>query len=294
MIDRQKIIKGVVRYVAITLGCLCLAAGIALFLNPNNISTGGISGIAIILNKFIPVSTGLLILILNIPLLIIGLVVFGKDFLFSTVYATVVLSLATDLITFLGTKFGIVPLTNDLFLAAIFGGILSALGIGTVFRFKGTTGGLDIVVMLIHKKYRYLGVGSIFLIADFLIAGITAIVFKNLEFGLYACVSVIVYSVLMDRIVYGGNGAKFIYIVSDNPEKITARILSELEIGVTYVEGVGAYTSKNKQIIMCVVKKHLYPNLRDIVRDEDPEAFMIVSAAQDVYGLGYRSHHEEL
>lgn len=239
-------------------------------------------------------STGLLILILNIPLLIIGLIVFGKDFLFSTVYATVVLSLATDLITFLGTKFGIVPLTNDLFLAAIFGGILSALGIGTVFRFKGTTGGLDIVVMLIHKKYRYLGVGSIFLIADFLIAGITAIVFKNLEFGLYACVSVIVYSVLMDRIVYGGNGAKFIYIVSDNPEKITARILSELEIGVTYVEGVGAYTSKNKQIIMCVVKKHLYPNLRDIVRDEDPEAFMIVSAAQDVYGLGYRSHHEEL
>jgi len=187
MIDRQKIIKGVVRYVAITIGCLCLAAGIALFLNPNNISTG--------------VSTGLLILILNIPLLIIGLIVFGKDFLFSTVYATVVLSLATDLITFLGTKFGIVPLTNDLFLAAIFGGILSALGIGTVFRFKGTTGGLDIVVMLIHKKYRYLGVGSIFLIADFLIAGITAIVFKNLEFGLYACVSVIVYSVLMDRIV---------------------------------------------------------------------------------------------
>jgi len=294
MIDRQKIIKGVVRYVAITIGCLCLAAGIALFLNPNNISTGGISGIAIILNKFIPVSTGLLILILNIPLLIIGLIVFGKDFLFSTVYATVVLSLATDLITFLGTKFGIVPLTNDLFLAAIFGGILSALGIGTVFRFKGTTGGLDIVVMLIHKKYRYLGVGSIFLIADFLIAGITAIVFKNLEFGLYACVSVIVYSVLMARIDYGGSGAKFIYIVSDNPEKITARILSELEIGVTYVEGVGAYTSKNKQIIMCVVKKHLYPNLRDIVRDEDPEAFMIVSAAQDVYGLGYRSHHEEL
>lgn len=294
MIDRQKIIKGVVRYVAITLGCLCLAAGIALFLNPNNISTGGVAGIAIILNKFIPVSTGLLILILNVPLLIIGLIVFGKDFLFSTVYATVVLSLATDLITYLGTRFGIVPLTDDLFLAAIFGGILSALGIGTVFRFKGTTGGLDIVVMLIHKKYRYMGVGSIFLIADFLIAGVTAIVFRNLGVGLYSCVSVIVYSVLMDRVVYGGNGAKFIYIVSDCPEKIMARILSELNIGATYIEGVGAYTNKSKQIIMCVVKKHIYPNLRDVVRDEDPAAFMIVSAAQDVYGLGYRSHHEDL
>lgn len=99
----------------------------------------------------------------------------------------------------------------------------------------------------------------------------------------------------MDRIVYGGNGAKFIYIVSDNPRKDHCthfiRIGDRRDLRS---KEWGAYTSKNKQIIMCVVKKHLYPNLRDIVRDEDPEAFMIVSAAQDVYGLGYRSHHEEL
>lgn len=286
--------QGALRYLAITLGCFCLAAGIALFLDPNKLSPGGISGIAIILNKFIPVSTGLLILILNIPLLVIGLIVFGKQFLFSTVYATVVLSLATDLITYIFNRIYFVPLTNDLFLSAMFGGALSALGIGLVFRFRGTTGGLDILVMLIHKKYRYLGVGKIFLVTDFIVAGISAIVFKSLEIGLYACVAITVYSVLMDFVIYGGNGAKFIYIISDKPQNITERILTELDIGVTYVNGIGAYTGENKKIIMCAVKKYLYPNLRDIVREEDPSAFMIVSSARDVYGLGFKSHQEEL
>lgn len=292
---RRKVREQILRYIVITLGCFCLGAGIALFLDPNKLAPGGISGVAIILNKFVPkISTGLWMLLLNIPLLIVGLVVFGKDFLFFTVYATVMLSAATDLIAWLFRLFWQVPLTDDLLLAALFGGLLSAAGLGLVFRNNCTTGGLDIAVKLIHKKYRYVSVGVIFLIIDFLVAGISAIVFRSLDIGLYACIGILVYSLLMDVVIYGGNGAKLVYIVSDAPDRIAARLLSELDVGATNIEGMGAYTGERKKVILVAVKKHLYPRLRDIVREEDPAAFMIVGAAKEVYGLGFRSHHDEL
>ena len=292
---KRKVLQLIARYLVITIGCFSLGAGIALFLDPNKLAPGGLSGVAIILNKFVPqVSTGMWMLILNIPLLITGLVVFGKSFLFSTVYATVMLSVATDVVSWLFRLFWKVPLTDDLLLAALFGGMLCALGLGLVFRNKCTTGGLDIVVMLIHKKCRYMSVGILFLIIDFIVAGISAIVFRSLDIGLYACIGIIVYSLLMDVVIYGGNGAKLIYIVSDKPAAIAQRLLTELEVGATYVEGVGAYTNDRKKIILVAVKKHLYPRLRDIVREEDTSAFMIVGSAKDVYGLGFRNHQDEL
>ena len=294
MKNKEKVIKIIWRYVVITFGCFSLAAGISLFLDPNKLAPGGISGIAIILSRFVPVSTGMLILIMNVPLLILGLVKFGKEFLFSTVYATIVQALAVDLISYIFGLFGIEKATSDLFLAAVFGGILSAIGLGLVFRCNCTTGGLDIIVKILHTKYRHLGMGSIYLVVDFLIAAVSAAVFKDIDVALYACVGIIIYIMLTDLITYGGNGAKFLYIISNDPAPIKKRILTELEIGVTDIEGEGAYTGEKKKIIMCAVRKDLYPQLRDIVREEDPTAFMIVNTAKEVYGLGFRDHHEEL
>lgn len=294
MKNKEKVIKIIWRYFVITFGCFSLAAGISLFLDPNKLAPGGISGIAIILSRFVPVSTGMLILIMNVPLLILGLVKFGKEFLFSTVYATIVQALAVDLISYIFGLFGIEKATSDLFLAAVFGGILSAIGLGLVFRCNCTTGGLDIIVKILHTKYRHLGMGSIYLVVDFLIAAVSAAVFKDIDVALYACVGIIIYSLLTDLITYGGNGAKFLYIISNDPAPIKKRILTELEIGVTDIEGEGAYTGEKKKIIMCAVRKDLYPQLRDIVREEDPTAFMIVNTAKEVYGLGFRDHHEEL
>lgn len=282
------------RYAVITAGCILLGAGIALFLDPNRLAPGGISGVAIILNKFIPVSTGLLILLLNVPLLVIGGIKLGGRFLISTTYATIMLSLSTDLIGWIMELCGTARATDDLFLAALFGGVLCALGLGLVFRCQCTTGGLDIVVMLIHKRWRHLGVGKIFLIVDFLIAGISALVFRDLRVGLYSCFGIAVYSILMDFVVYGGSGAKMVYVVGEHPQAVKRRILTELEIGVTDLAGVGGYTGADKTVLLCAVKKHLYPRLRDIVREEDPAAFMIVGDAHEVYGLGFRSHHDEL
>ncbi len=278
----------------ITLGCFLLAAGIALFLDPNRLAPGGLSGVAIILNKLLPLNTGLLLLILNIPLLIVGLIKFGRQFLFSTVYATVMLSLLTDLISWIAGLFRVEAVTDDLFLASLFGGLLSGAGLGLVFSRGCTTGGLDIVVALIHKRWRHLSVGRIFLAVDFLVAAASAAVFQDIAIGLYASFGILIYSVVMDAILYGGQGEKFVYIVSEIPDGIRARILSELDIGVTDVEGVGGYTGRNKKILLVAVRKHLYPSLRDIVREEDPAAFMIVNDARAVYGEGFRSHHEDL
>ena len=278
----------------ITLGCFLLAAGIALFLDPNRLAPGGLSGVAIILNKLLPLNTGLLLLILNIPLLIVGLIKFGRQFLFSTVYATVMLSLLTDLISWIAGLFGVEAVTGDLFLASLFGGLLSGAGLGLVFSRGCTTGGLDIVVALIHKRWRHLSVGRIFLAVDFLVAAASAAVFQDIAIGLYASFGILIYSVVMDAILYGGQGEKFVYIVSEIPDGIRARILSELDIGVTDVEGVGGYTGRNKKILLVAVRKHLYPSLRDIVREEDPAAFMIVNDARAVYGEGFRSNHEDL
>ena len=283
----------VLRCLTIALGCLSLGAGIALFLDPNRIAPGGVSGIAIILSRFVPLDTGLIMLILNVPLLAAGAAAFGKRFLFSTVYATILLSLFTDLLSFILKKSGVIAITDDLFLAAIFGGILAAVGLGLVFRCGSTTGGMDIAVKLIRKKFRHLGTGIIFFATDFAIAGISAAVFKDIEIGLYACVGILVYSLLLDTVICGGYGAKFVYIVSASPQRIKQRILSELGIGATDLEGAGGFTGEKKKIVLAAVKKHLYPKLRDIVREEDASAFMIVSSAQEVYGLGFRSHHEE-
>lgn len=294
MTKKQKIKDTVVRYLLITFGCFCLGAGIALFLDPNMLAPGGVSGLAIILSRFIPLSTGLIILILNVPLLILGLIKFGKEFLFSTVYATVMLAVATDLMSYIAQVCGITAVTHDLFLAALFGGALSAIGLGIVFRNRCTTGGLDIIVKIIHTKHRHLGTGTVYLIVDIVIAAVSAIVFRDVEIGLYACVGIVVQGLLMDVVIYGGAGAKFVYIISCAPDTIKRRICDELEIGATEIEGEGGYTGEKKRNIMCVAKNHLYPKVRDIVREEDPSAFMIVNSAREVYGLGFRDHHEEL
>lgn len=291
---KQRTMSQFKKYLAITVGCFFLGSGIALFLDPNRIAPGGVTGIAIILSKLIPVNTGLLILLMNIPLLIVGLVRLGKSVFIATAYATVMLSSFTDIILYLMHSFDIASLTDDLLLAALFGGALCAVGLGIVFRMRGTTGGLDIIVMLIHKRWRHLEVGKIFLIVDFIIAGISALVFKDIEIGLYACVSIIVYSVLMDVVIYGGNGANMVYIVSNHSQSIKEKILKGLEIGVTDIKGTGGYTGNKKTILLCVIRKHMYPKLRDIVRENDPDAFMIVSDVHEVYGLGFRSHHDDI
>ena len=215
------------RYCLITAGCASLGAGIALFLEPNRLAPGGVSGVAIILSRFVPLHTGLLMLLLNIPLLVLGGVVFGRHFLFSTVYGAVMLSVFTDLIDYICGRFGVAGATQDLFLASVFGGLLTAVGLGLVFRCDSTTGGLDIVVRLLHAKLGNVSVGFLFLAVDFAVAGVSAVVFRSPETGMYATVTILLYSFLTDVVIAGRRGKRMTprndaegEPVSDRPETV--------------------------------------------------------------------------
>ncbi len=270
-----------------TIGALIYSAGLSLLLDPNDIAPGGVSGIAIMLSRFTLLATGTWILLINIPLLLVGWWKLGKKFIIKTCYATVLVSLFTNML-------GEIPvLTGDLFCATILGSICCGGGIGLVFRAGATTGGMDIIVKLLRLKFPYLKSGSIFLALDMVVVVASGFVFHNLILAVYAGIVVVLNARIMDVILYGQDEAKLIYVISDLHEQIAERLLAELDIGVTYLEGEGAYTATSKKIILCATRKQRSPEVIDIVKEEDENAFLIVSSANEIFGEGYKSYWAE-
>ncbi len=280
----QKTLK---KYLAITFASLLFGAGISLFIDPNNLAPGGVSGLSIIISRLVPVETGTLFLMLNIPIMLLGVYKFGIKFIISTLYATFAVSTATNLFKLLP------PLTEDPLLGGLFGGALVAVGIGLVLRFGATTGGTDIIVKCMKLKKPHLKTGTIFLTIDVCIIGLGGIVFGNVDTVLYSAISAIATSQVLDLVLYGRDGAKMIYIISDASKVITERILKELDTGVTHLSGAGAYLKEEKQIIFCVVRKQNAYKVEEIVKQEDASAFMIISNATEIYGEGYKSYFGE-
>ena len=156
-----------------------------------------------------------------------------------------------------------------------------------------TTGGTDIIIKVLRIKFPYLKTGSLFLLTDAVIVTASAFVFRNVDRALYAGLVVFITSFLLDVVLYGRDGAKLIYIISDHSDSITKRILEELDIGVTHMQGTGAYSGKEKNVIMCAIRKQLAPKAEEIVKEEDPLAFMIVTSATEIFGEGYKSYFSE-
>lgn len=274
-------------YAVITLASLVYAASISLFIDPNNLAPGGVTGISILLNRLVPLETGTLILIINIPVIFLGMWKFGIRFIISTFYAIAVTSLFTNLLAPLGAA------TNDILLAALAGSVMNAAAIGTIFKRGATTGGTDIIIKCFRLKYPHLRTGALFFLTDAVVVIISGFVFRDIDSALYAGIAVVVTSLVMDVVLYGKDGARLIYIISDHSGKITDRLLAELDIGVTHINGEGAYSGKSKQVILCVARKPTAPKVEEIVKKEDADAFMIVSSATEIFGEGYKSYFNE-
>ncbi|MDE7113951.1 MAG: YitT family protein, partial [Acetatifactor sp.] len=176
---------------------------------------------------------------------------------------------------------------------AMVGGALIAVGMGLVFKAGATTGGTDIVVKLLRLKMPFMKTGSLFLTLDAIVVTTSALLFRDIERALYAGMAIFITSVVLDVVLYGRDGAKLIYIIIDHHETITKRLLEELDIGVTYVNGSGAYSGKQKNVIMCVIRKNLSAKAEEIVKEEDPLAFMIITSATEIYGEGYKNLFSE-
>lgn len=284
---QKSVLRTILDYIVITFASLLISIAVSLFLDPNSLAPGGVTGLSIILSELINIETGTLIFILNVPVLIIGLFKFGVRFSCATLYSILLISWMSNILAHVS------PLTDDRLLAALAGSILMSVGIGIVFKAGASTGGTDVIIKLIRLKYPYIKTGALFLIMDIVVVALSAIVFRDVNAALYAGIAVVVTSYGLDRVLYGRDGAKLIYIISDCSEVIANRILTEMDAGVTYVNGYGAYRKQDKKIIMCVVKIQLAPRAEEIVKQEDPEAFMIVTSAMEIYGKGYKSYFSE-
>lgn len=287
MVEKKTVKQRMKDYVVITFASMVYAVAVSLFLDPNSLAPGGVTGIAIILNRLTGLETGTWVLFINIPIIALGTWKLGWRFILSTGYCTLISSLFINLLS----PFGAV--TEDLFLAAVAGGCLMAVGLGLVFKSGATTGGTDIIVKLLRIRFPQLKTGFLFFVTDAVIVAASGIVFKNVDVALYAGIVIALNSLLMDVVLYGRDGAKLVFIISDKHENITKRILEELDIGVTYISGSGAYSGKEKNVIMCVMKKQISPRAEAIVREEDPLAFMIVTSATEIFGEGYKSIYSE-
>lgn len=279
---QKNFLKSVKDYFLISLASVFYGMGVSLFLDPNSISPGGITGIAMILSRIVPLHTGMLYLLINIPILAVGSWKFGIRFLSKTIYAVFFTSLFTDLLV----PFG--PATDNLLLASLAGGLLLALGIGIIFRIGGATGGTDIIVRLLRLRLRHLKTGFLLLVLDAAVVGMTGFLLHDLDLTLYALLTVFVSDRAVDYVVYGGDEAKMFHIITDRRDAIGDRLLKELEVGCTYLQGTGGWTSTPKDVILVVVYKRIAPRVEEIVKSEDPAAFIIESHATEIYGEGYK------
>lgn len=276
-------------YSLITIGCILFAAGVSLFLEPNKLASGGVSGIGIILNSFVDfIPVGMWVIIFNVPIMIAGVWKLGIKILVPTFFALVVSSGAMTLF-----ELYCPALTSDPMLASVVGGVLVAAGVGLVFRGGATTAGTDIIVKLLRLKFRHVSTGAIFLFTDGLVCLASGIVFKDFENALYAAIALFVQMFVLNMVLYGSDEARMVYIISDRDEIIAKRLLEEIDAGATYLYGNGAYTGKDRKVLMCALKMRAVPQAREIIRQEDSDAFVIVTKATNVFGEGFKSHVEE-
>ena len=281
--------KRLKEYLIITFAALIYGVGTSLLVDPNNLAPGGMTGLAIVLNRLVGIGTGMWFLILNIPILLIAILKFGIRFTISTIYATTMISVFTDLCT----KYFGQYIIHDMILAVTIGSAMTAVAIGLIFKCHATSGGTDVIIKLLRLRYPHLKTGILYIMTDMVVLVIAAFVFHDLAAAMYSFLSVLVVSAVVDFVLYGRDGAKLIYIISDRPDIITARLLDELDIGATHVFAQGAYSGEKKKVIMCAIKKRLSPLAEDIVREEDPNAFMIITSASEIFGEGYKSYFDE-
>lgn len=285
----KKCVKLLWEYGVMTVGAVLYAMGIALFLDPNHLAPGGVSGISIILSNFIPLETGTLIFIINIPLVILGYMKLGRKLMWRTFYCLVITSVMIDGLNSLYGQ----TVTDDLLISALAGASLVGIGIGLIMKEEGTTGGTDIIVRLLRKRFPHIKTSALFSGLDCVIVAVSAIVFKDIVIALYALIAVVACAYVLDKVLYGTDEAKLLYIISDHSQPIAERMMKEMDVGVTFIQGRGAYSGKDKEVIMVVMRKALSPKAEEIVKEVDPTAFMIVTSANEIYGEGYKNIFSE-
>lgn len=281
----KKVSKEIGWMLLTAVGSTLFALGFAWFLIPNDINTGGISGLAMILRELTGLgSVGTLSILMNIPLFLIGGMKIGKRFFVGSFIGMIVSSAMIDV-------FSLVPFsTPEPLIGGLYGGVLCGAGLGLVFLSGASTGGSDILVRLMKKKYRNLPIGAISMMFDAMVVLLTGLVFRDISKALYSGVVVFVSGQVIDAIVYRFDYSRMALIISKEHKAIAAAIGEKLDRGATYLHGAGSYTGRDMEVVLAVVRKGQLAELKELVMEIDPSAFVIVQEAHQVLGDGF-SHY---
>ena len=268
---------------AILSGSALVAAGLVLFTIPNNIAPGGVSGLATALAHITPLTVGVWTLGLNVPLIALAWWKLGFRPLLKTIVTTLLLSVFIDVFGLLLPVY-----TNNVLLAAVLGGVLFGVGMGIIFVRGASTGGTDLISLLLNRAFPNLSVGSLLLIVDAVVVIFAVVVFRNIEVALYSIVTIFVTSRTVDAIMQGVDHAKVIYIVTERGEDILALLADDLGRGVTVLQGRGGYTKRDKHVLMLVTHRNSFAQTLKAVKTVDNKAFIFVTDATEVHGEGFK------
>jgi len=278
--------KWLINYSLIIIGSFILAAGFVLFITPYKFVPGGVYGISIVLHYLFDTPVGLVALAFDIPLTIIGIKVLGPRFGVKTVLGFVLTAFFVDGLTYL---YGYEPLVEgDPLLSSIFGGVIIGFGLGLIFKAKATSGGSDIVAMIV-SKYTRLPLGQLMIVVDSIIVLIGLIIFKDWKIPLYSLIVIFVTGKVIDVVLQGISYDKTLFIISDKYELIRDKIINDLNRGGTYIRGEGMYNHQERTVIYTVVTRRELALLQDFVHQVDPEAFLTVINANEILGKGFKS-----
>jgi uncharacterized membrane-anchored protein YitT (DUF2179 family) len=279
-------------YFLIAIASLIQAASLRIFFVPANLASGGVSGVAQLINHFTGWPIGLMVLIGNIPLFLLGWrFLGGRHFALRTAVAIVTYSLFTDLLLKIPAftyyaNILINDLKGDIFLNSLYGAIISGIGYGLVYRARGTSGGSDILARILNK-WRGVSMTQSYLMVDTVVILSAGFIFGWKQ-ALYAMITLYVSGIVSETVLEGGETVRTAMIVTAQPEEVSNRIIQELERGVTYLEGRGAYTGSSRPVLYCVVNRLEVATLKAIVHESDPEAFMVIGVAHEALGEGFR------
>ncbi|MBQ1576861.1 MAG: YitT family protein [Oscillospiraceae bacterium] len=284
-LEKKKALKYIMKYLVIVLGAAVYAVGFQFFLFPNAIVSGGLVGIAMIINVFTSLPVGMLTFVMNVPLFLVAWKHFGLDFLLSSLAGVALSALLVDLFALRSFV-----ATNDPMLASIIGGVIKGAGLGMIYYVGATTGGVDIVAKFLRQRHAHIQFGTLILILDFVIIAAYAFVLGRYESAMYSLIAMFVVSKVIDLVLYGIDNSSVCYIISEHSDELITEITSgRVHRGVTILNGAGAYSGKPEKILMCVIKRNQISEFRRLIRSIDPHSFCIVTDAKDVFGKGFEN-----
>lgn len=278
------------RYIFIILGCAIYGFGNVAFIQSMHTVNGGITGVLNLINIIHEIPVGILYFIINVPLLIISFIFLGWRFSVSTLIGTFI---SSGFITLFENTIGGLRITENYFIAAVFGGFALGVGLGIIMRYGSSTGGSDIIMKLLHKKFPFLSGGTINILIDVAILVAYLFVIKDFDMVVYALVVVVIENITYDLVLYGTMGSKTVYIITEKSDNLIPALL-RLDVGATIINGTGAYTQNKKKVVLCVVKNNMFPELKNTVKETDDKAFMIVNKSFEIYGEGYKDYYKEV